>query len=150
MEASIMENNNSQHTNIRGDNIKAEVVFGTIANKGQIEHQNNDVGVGVSNAKIKTNKLAGNINEAPEKTLAETAAEIQQLLQQLEQSNPTRTTVGKTKVATQVIESIESDFALKQRVIGALKSSGTEALKEAINHPVANILVASFQDWIKR
>ena len=144
-----MENNNSQHTHIHGDNIKSEVTFGVAVHKGKIEHQKVNVGVGVSNAEIKTNKLAGNINELPEKTLAETAAEIQQLLQQLEQSNSTETVVRQMEVATQAIEVIKNNPTLKQRVIGVLKSAGTEAFKEAINHPVTNILVAGFQGWIE-
>lgn len=143
-----MENNSSQHTNIHGDNIKSEAVFGTVIHQGKVEHQDIDVGVGVSNAKIKVNKLAGNINEVLGKTLAETAEEIQQLLQQLEQSNSTETRASQMEIATQVIENIENNFTLRQRVIGVLKSSGTEAFKEAINHPIANILVAGFQGWI--
>ena len=51
--------------------------------------------------------------------------------------------------ATQAIEVIKNRPTLKQRVIGVLKSAGTEAFKEAINHPVANILVAGFQGWIE-
>ncbi|NEQ74398.1 MAG: hypothetical protein F6K24_47465 [Okeania sp. SIO2D1] len=50
-------------------------------------------------------------------------------------------------VVTQAIEIVENNPTLKQRVIGALKSGGTEAFKEAINHPVANVLVAAFQGF---
>ena len=144
-----MRNNNSEHTNIHRDNIRSEAVFGAVVHQGKVEYQDIDVGVGVSNATIKVNKLAGNINEVLGKTLTETAEEIQQLLQQLEQSGSTETRASEMKVATQVIENIENNFTLRQRVIGVLKSSGTEAFKEAIKHPIANILVAAFQGWIK-
>ncbi|NEP06250.1 MAG: hypothetical protein F6K25_28230 [Okeania sp. SIO2G4] len=52
-------------------------------------------------------------------------------------------------VVTQAIEIVENNPTLKQRVIGALKSVGTEAFKEALDNPVANILVAAFQGWIE-
>ena len=98
---SITENNNSQHTNtnINGDNIESGTVFGTAVNNGQIEHQDNDIGVGVSNADIETNKLAGNANEVIGKTFPE-VTEIQQTLQEL-QSNSIETTLGKMEFPKQ-------------------------------------------------
>ncbi|OZH53214.1 hypothetical protein AFK68_19110 [Hydrocoleum sp. CS-953] len=81
--------------------------------------------------------------------LVETAKEIQELLKQLEQSNSTETTAGQMTVAAQAIEIMENDPTLKQRVIGVLKSAGTEAFKEALDNPVANVLVAAFQGWIE-
>ena len=36
---------------------------------------------------------------------------------------------------------------LKDRAIAALKSGGTEAFKEAVDHPLANILVAIIEGW---
>ena len=89
---SITENNNSQHTNIHGDNIEPDAVFGTVVNNGQIEHQDNDVGVGVSNAEIETNELAGNVNEV----LGNTFPEVTEI-----QSNPIKTTVGKMEFPKQ-------------------------------------------------
>jgi hypothetical protein len=32
-------------------------------------------------------------------------------------------------------------------VIGALKAGGTEALKELVDHPLINILIASLEGW---
>ncbi|MGD1808964.1 hypothetical protein ACP6PL_26485 [Dapis sp. BLCC M126] len=43
----------------------------------------------------------------------------------------------------------ENNPTLKQRVIGVLKSAGTEAFKEALDNPVANVLVAAFQGWVE-
>lgn len=89
-------------------------------------------------------------NSEAKQDLVEAAQEIQQLLKQLEQSNPTEPTEEQMAVATQAIEVIKNHPTLKQRVIGVLKSAGTEAFKEAINHPIANILVAGFQGWIEQ
>jgi uncharacterized protein YjbI with pentapeptide repeats len=94
-----------------------------------------------------TGKLAGTLNESQQQNFAEAAREIHQLLQELDQTYPTTTTADKMAVATEAIKRVESNPTLKQRVIGALKAAGTEAFKEAINHPVANVLVAAMEGW---
>ncbi|GGA54108.1 hypothetical protein [Okeania sp. KiyG1] len=88
-------------------------------------------------------------NEAQSKSLAETAAEIQEILKQLEESNPTNTIAGQMEVAKKAIEIVNSKPTLKERVVGLLKSVGTQALKEALDNPVANILVEAFKGWTK-
>lgn len=80
-------------------------------------------------------------------SLTEAAAEIQQLLEQLSKTNPTATTAEKMAVVTEAAEQIEKNPTLKARVIGALKSGGTEAFKEAIDHPLVNIFVATIEGW---
>ncbi|NER31626.1 MAG: pentapeptide repeat-containing protein [Symploca sp. SIO1C4] len=80
-------------------------------------------------------------------SLTEATAEIQQLLEQLSKTNPTATTAEKMAVVTQVTEQIESNPTLKARVINALKSGGIEAFKEAIDHPLVNIFVATIEGW---
>ena len=85
--------------------------------------------------------------ETQSKSLTETAAEIQQLLKQLEESDSANTTTGSMALATQAIEIIESNFTLKQRVLSVLASVGTEVFKQAVDHPVAHILVAGFEGW---
>ncbi|MGK7920995.1 MAG: pentapeptide repeat-containing protein [Trichodesmium sp.] len=91
-----------------------------------------------------------NHNEVEEKKLAETVAEIQQLLKNLEKSNPIETIADQMTVAAQAIEIVENNSTLKQRVIDGLKSEGTEAFKEALDNAVANVLVAAFQGWIEQ
>ncbi|OKH57801.1 hypothetical protein NIES2130_17960 [Scytonema sp. HK-05] len=86
---------------------------------------------------------------APEQkqNLAEAAAQIQELLKQLEETNPTITETEKLIVVSKAAEEIKKDPTLKARVIAALKLGGTEAFKEAIDHPLVNILVAIIQGW---
>ena len=81
--------------------------------------------------------------------LAEAAKEIQQLLNQLSETYPTTTSAGQMAIATKAVEEIEQNPALKQRVIGALKAGGTEALKEMVDHPAVNILLAVLEGWQK-
>jgi pantoate kinase len=69
------------------------------------------------------------------------------LLQQLEQTYPTNTPLEKQLVVTEALKQIESNPTLKARVIGALKASGIEALKELVDNPLINILVAALEGW---
>ncbi len=80
-------------------------------------------------------------------SLAEAATEIQQLLEQLSQTYPTSTTTEKLTVVTEATEKIEKNPILKSKVVNALKTGGTEALKEAIDHPLVNILLATIEGW---
>ncbi|MDJ0717302.1 MAG: hypothetical protein QNJ54_24300 [Prochloraceae cyanobacterium] len=68
-------------------------------------------------------------------------------LEQLSQTYPTSTSREKMTLVTEVVDRIETNPKLKDRVINALKAGGTEAFKEAIDHPLVNILMASIEGW---
>jgi tRNA U34 5-carboxymethylaminomethyl modifying GTPase MnmE/TrmE len=80
-------------------------------------------------------------------SLTEAAAEIKQLLNQLSQVYPTTTVSEQMTLATKAIEEIEKKPQLKQRVIGALQSGGAEALKELVDNPIINVLLAILEGW---
>lgn len=86
-------------------------------------------------------------NSSEQQKIAKTASEIKQILQRLEQNNPSQTTSQKMMIVTQAVEEIESNSNFKNRVIGALKAVGDEAFKELINHPLANKFMVSIEDW---
>ncbi|NEO60944.1 MAG: hypothetical protein F6J98_11050, partial [Moorea sp. SIO4G2] len=88
-----------------------------------------------------------NFTSEQKQSLAEAAAEIQQLLNQLSQTNPTTTNKEKMIVVGEVIDQIETNPTLKAKVINALKAGGVEAFKEAIDHPLVNILMATVEGW---
>ncbi len=99
---------------------------------------------------VHSQQIGGNINnytQEQQQNLVEAAKEIQELLQQLEQSYPTNTPLEKQIVVTEALKQIESNEPLKARVIGALKAGGTEALKELVDHPLVNILLAALEGW---
>jgi hypothetical protein len=99
---------------------------------------------------VNAHQIGGNItnyNPEQKQNLAEAAAEIQQLLNQLSLTYPTATTSQKMSVVAKAVDEIESNPTLKARVIGALKAGGTEALKELIDNPLINILLASIDGW---
>ncbi len=99
---------------------------------------------------VTAHQIGGNItNYSPQQkqNLAEAAAEIQQLLNQLGQDYPTNTPLEKQIAVTEALKQINGNSTLKARVIGALKSGETEALKELVDHPLVNILLATLEGW---
>lgn len=107
-----------------------------------------NAGVVHNEGEIKDNaKVAGIYNEAKSQNLAEAAAEIQKLLEQLSQTYPTNTSKEKNIVVGEAVERIENKPRLKMKVINALKHGGIEAFKEAVNHPLINILMATIEGW---
>lgn len=88
----------------------------------------------------------GNVthNYAQPKNLAEAAAEIQQLLEQLSQTYPTTTTTEQMVVATKAIEQIESDPTWKQRAVNALKQGTLSTLE---TNPVGAFVVGAIKGW---
>jgi hypothetical protein len=81
--------------------------------------------------------------------LAEVAAEIQNLLNQLSQSYPTETVTQQAIVTEKAIAEIEKDPSLKERVRSVLAASGTEAFKQAVDHPAIHIMIAAIDGWRK-
>lgn len=90
--------------------------------------------------------VGGTINQGSERkqTLAEAAVEIQQLLMQLEKSNPTATEEEKVAYVND-----ETPPALKSRVASALKAGSLSAVDTLLdNSPYVNVVRAIVQGWI--
>ncbi|NEP53875.1 MAG: hypothetical protein F6K65_35825 [Moorea sp. SIO3C2] len=85
------------------------------------------------------------IANGQKQTLVEAAEEIQQLLDQVSQTNPTTTNKEKMIVVGEVVDKIENNPTLKVKVINSLKSGRVEAFKESIDHPLVNILMATIE-----
>jgi uncharacterized protein YjbI with pentapeptide repeats len=79
-----------------------------------------------------------------QQSLAKAAAEIQRLLQQLEQNNPAATLDQK-----KVFVNLGVPSTLKQRAIAALNSVGQTVLKEFLDAPYANTGMAIAQEWLE-
>ncbi|NQE33770.1 hypothetical protein [Microcoleus asticus] len=90
--------------------------------------------------------VGGTINQGSERkqTLAEAAVEIQQLLRQLEKSNPTATEAEKVAYVND-----ETPPALKSRVASAVKAGSISAVESLLdNIPLSNITKAIVEGWI--
>ena len=147
MTFSTREREVASHANYHVENLYNYSSVENAMSKTKIEQNNSSIGVGVNQGKVKTEKLAGTINEAQSQNLAEAAAEIQALLEQLSETYPTTTSREKNIVIGEAVDRIENNPTLKARVINALKTGGTETFKEAIDHPLVNILMATIEGW---
>ncbi|MBO1063056.1 MAG: hypothetical protein HEQ14_19600 [Aphanizomenon flos-aquae CP01] len=84
--------------------------------------------------------------EQQQKNLADAAAEIQQLLNQLSKTNPTATP---QEITNTIEQEIKSNPTLKDRLIAALKAGGLEALKTIFNHPAFTIPAETIKGFIE-
>ena len=84
-----------------------------------------------------------------QKTLAEAAAEVQELLDQLSQRYPTTTVPEKINVATKTMEEIEKKPNTKIKIVKALKAGGIAALIELTNNPVVKILTPMLESLLE-
>ncbi len=83
-------------------------------------------------------------NSQERKNLAEAADEIQQLLKQLEQSNPTATDAEKISYVND-----ETTPKFKRRAVSALQAGGEAAIEELLDNPYVNIGKAIIKGWMK-
>lgn len=81
--------------------------------------------------------------------LAQAAAGIEQLLQQLTQTYPSTTTKEKMVVATEAIDRIETNPDWKQRIVNAAKKGGLAAMEKGIQKVTDNIIAATITGVIK-
>jgi len=131
---------------------KKQVNAGRIIHAQHYNEQSGQFGIGqMSGGKIGDQaKVAGVINEAEQRNLAEVAKEIQQLLDQLSETYPTTTTSEKYEVAAKAIKTIEDDSLLTSRIIRVVKAALFEALKQAVNHPLVNIVMAGIEESLDK
>jgi len=118
-------------------------------------HGKNIVNNNINNSKDFSVILADNskveINQtnSEQKKLTEAAADIQQLLEQLEKSYPTYTNEEKEKLATEAIARIENNPNLTARILSALKEGSVKAFEQFLNHPAASFVISALEDWQK-
>ena len=122
----------------------------TVEAKAVAEHQSKNVEVEMNFQAPVTGaagKVAGDMNvyaSEQKQTLAEAAAEIQKLLQQLEQTNPSATPEQQQAYVDAAISP-----TLKQRCVGALKAGGETAIEEFLDNPYVNVGKAVVKGWMK-
>jgi hypothetical protein len=113
-------------------------------------NRNIHIGSGNYNERIEGDYIQGNYYAALEKqNLAEAAAEIQKLLEQLDKSYPADTTLGKMEVAAETIKAIENNPMIAERITSALKAGSIQALAQLLNHPAASFVIGALEDWQK-
>jgi 2C-methyl-D-erythritol 2,4-cyclodiphosphate synthase len=102
--------------------------------------------------KVEGNQIANqNINiSGQQQNIAEAAKEIQDLLAQLQQTNPTITEAQKqAAIVKNVQQQIKQNPTLRDRLWSAFKSGGIEALKQALDAIYKNPLVSISVETVK-
>ncbi|MGC1527402.1 MAG: COR domain-containing protein, partial [Phormidesmis sp.] len=92
--------------------------------------------------------IIGNDNNA-NLELAQTARDIKALLDELSEEYNPNSAKGQTKIEQAALAEIKQNPTLKQRTIKALKSAGDEALEQAIQHPVAKVVVEGVKGFLE-
>jgi hypothetical protein len=153
MERKSVDMNNSSFNGILVEgNVGGNVEYKPVSESKPVsETYNNDYrGANIANS---ANKVSDNarqqanqyIHLAEQKqTLAEAAAEIQQLLKQLEVTNPTATEHEKIEYVND-----ETTRSFKRRAVGALQAGGEAAIEEFLANPYINVGKAIIKGWIK-
>ncbi|MDJ0903340.1 MAG: COR domain-containing protein [Xenococcus sp. MO_188.B8] len=123
---------------------EVEVATGNVERDQNIKentyNQSGNIGIGHNEGTISGNaKIAGVMNEAVQQDLAEAALEIQQLLDQLSKTYPTKTLAQKGAVADKTIEEIKNNPALLKKVTQAIDASGINKLAEVVDRPIFNL-----------
>jgi len=138
------------NTTINTNNHKGDLI---VPNVKKISHNNltNAHIVGVVDADaVNVKQIGENINNYPpeqKQNLAEAAAEIKKLLDQLSQTYPREIDPQQKRVVGEAIKQIENNPTLRRRVVSVIQAMGIEALQEAIAHPVAKILCKGLEEW---
>ena len=88
-----------------------------------------------------------NNNYSP--NLAQAAKEIKELLDQLSEEYNPNTEKGQNLIKDEAVNAIKKDSTLQQKIVNALKEGSVTALEEAINHPVAKIVIATTKGFLE-
>jgi prophage maintenance system killer protein len=93
---------------------------------------------------VQSDQISNQYNYASENkpTIAEAAAEIQQLLKQLQQTNPTAIEAEQKAFLTAAIP-----LTRRQKFVNALQEGGKELLKELIDNIYVNVAIAAIEGW---
>lgn len=89
-----------------------------------------------------------NLSGEQRQTLAEAAAEIQELLVQLDKTYNVETPEGKAAATTAALDKIKGDGKLK-RLSSAGWAMAIATIKKAVDHPLVAGVAAGLEDWQK-
>lgn len=142
---SVDMNNSSFKGNLVQGNVDGNVEYKPVSeSKSMSETYNNSGNVGAmgSNARSDNNTFVQPSEQ--KQTLAASAKEIQELLKQLEQSNPTATDAEKIAHVND-----ETTPSFKRRAVGALQAGTESAIEEFLANPYVNVVKEAVKGWMK-
>jgi hypothetical protein len=127
-----------------------EVNMGSESSKHQNFNFSGSVGnVNTGDVTIRGDQVGMKHIYTSEKSLADAAIEIHELLNQLSLIYPSETETEKRAFVTRAITQIRQDPTMVDRAWGALKAGSIEAVKAIANHPAVSIPVEVVKGWIE-
>jgi hypothetical protein len=109
----------------------------------RIYFKQDQASIGINYAEnVEASQVIGSYNNTPRQTLDEAAKEIQKLLKQLEQTNPTATVADQKAFLNAAIPATS-----KQKFVNALQAGGKELLKELMDNMYVNVAIATIEGW---
>jgi internalin A len=135
----------SGNINIGRDYIAGDKVMGDKISGNKVIGDKNTI---TGNAFTQNNNA--NTNEVLNtQDLAQAAQDIKALIDQLSTYYDTTTPSGKRKLTYRILETLEGNTTIQNRVLKALTGAGKVALEEAIDHPIAKVLVAGLEGYLE-
>ena len=142
--------------NLMGKNYPGSVHFHGDAYINKLQGDNkpmsntiNQHGLGdnIAGDKVAGDKINTQINNNPD--LAAAARDIKALLNELSEEYNPNSAKGKERIKENALARIKQDPQLKSRSIKAIKAASAEALDQAIEHPVAKVVVEGIKGFIE-
>lgn len=127
-----MTDNNNSIRNV-GGSVYGGMVMGNVYNQHRARGEN-----------ARSDKNTFVQRSEQKHTLAEAAAQIQQLVKQLEQTNPTATESEKIEYVND-----ETTPSFKRLAVGALQAGGEAAIEEFLDNSYVNVGKAIVKGWMK-
>jgi internalin A len=120
----------------------------TMSNSETTLNFHNSVGqVNTGNITVAGDNIGTQNNYSP--NLAQAAKEIKELLDQLSEEYNPNTEKGQNSIKNEALKVIKSDSTLQQKIVNALKEGSVTTLEEAINHPVAKVVIATVKGFLE-
>ncbi len=142
---------NISNSNFSGNIIQGDVAGNVVAQANQNSNMGNNgdtYNIGQAGAVGPNSRSDGNtfnvFQSEQKQTLAQAAADIQKLLKQLEQDNPTATDSEKINHVND-----ETTPSFKRRVVSALQAGGETAIDEFLDNPYFSVAKATVKGWLK-
>ena len=105
------------------------------------------LGDNIAGDKVAGDKIHTQINNNPD--LAAAARDIKALLNELSEEYNPNSAKGKERIKESALARIKQDPQLKARSIKAIKAASAEALDQAIEHPVAKVVVEGIKGFME-
>jgi internalin A len=91
-------------------------------------------------------KIVNQFNSSPD--LAQAARDIKAVLDELSEEYNADSPKGQEKIKLKAIEQIQQNPDIRKRTFKALKAAGVEALDQAIQHPIAKVVIEGVKGFL--